>query len=166
MKNKIFLFLILMASAHANAQILDAIRGHTQDIKARFSDHQTITGMVVKQGEIDTAAKGQDFLHQSSGTWSVVRVGNDLYLQSSENFSSSPGPDYHVYVSRGAAIKDNDEFDGTQIEVAPLTKPNGAAYYKLATNDIDTVNSVLIWCKQFNEYIGSADLMAKASALN
>jgi hypothetical protein len=166
MKKKIFLFLILMASAHAHAQIFDAIRGHTQDIKARFSDHQTISGEVVKEGEIDTSAKGQDFLHQSSGTWSVVRVGNDLYLQSSENFSSSPGPDYHVYVSSGAAIKDNDQFDDMQIEVAPLTKPNGAAYYKLATNDIDTVNSVLIWCKQFNEYIGSADLKAKASALN
>ncbi len=40
-----------------------------------------------------------------------------------------------------------------------LIKPNGAAYYKLATTDPADVASVLIWCKQFKEYIGSADLV-------
>ncbi|CAM3643587.1 DM13 domain-containing protein [Polynucleobacter antarcticus] len=97
-------------------------------------------------------------LHSSSGTWSVVRVGNELFLQSGENFRSSPGPDYHVYISKDPAIKDNDQFGKAQIEVSRLSKPNGAAYYKLATDDLDSVHSILIWCKQFKEYIGSADL--------
>jgi hypothetical protein len=139
----------------ANAQVLDAIRGHAQDLKARFSDHKKI------DGEIDTKAKGQDMLHSSSGTWSLMRSGNQLYLQSGEDFRSSPGPDYHVYISSGPAIKDNPEFNDKQIEVARLTKPNGAAYYPLKTQNIDDVRSVLIWCKQFKEYIGSADLLAE-----
>ena len=142
----------------ANAQVLDAIRGHAQDLKARFSDHKKIDGEVLKKGEIDTKAKGQDMLHSSSGTWSLIRANNQLYLQSGENFRSSPGPDYHVYISNGPAIKDNPEFDVKQIEVARLTKPNGAAYYPLKTQNIEDVRSVLIWCKQFKEYIGSADL--------
>ena len=100
-------------------------------------------------------------LHSSSGTWSLVRSGNQLYLQSGEDFRSSPGPDYHVYISSGPAIKDNPEFNDKQIEVARLTKPNGAAYYPLKTQSIDDVRSVLIWCKQFKEYIGSADLVAE-----
>lgn len=146
------------AAVVANPQILDAVIGHTQDIKSRFSEHKVISGETVLQGDIDTNAKGQDALHNSSGTWLVVRVGKELYLQSSPNFKSSPGPDYHVYISSSKAIKDNPEFDEKQIEVGRLTKPNGAAYYKLATTNIDDVQSVLIWCKQFKEYIGSADL--------
>lgn len=74
--------------------------------------------------------------------WSLIKSGGQLYLQSSEDFRSSPGPDHHVYISSGPAIKDN---------------PNGAAYYPLTTKNVDDVVSVLIWCKQFKEYIGSAD---------
>ena len=140
-----------------SAQLLEAIRGHFQDIKVRFDDHQKIEGETIKSGHIDKNAKGQDFLHNSSGEWSVIKVGNQLFLQSSEDFRSSPGPDYHVYISSKSAIKDNDEFDVQQIEVSRLKKPNGAAFYLLKTQDPEEVNSVLIWCKQFKEYIGSAD---------
>jgi hypothetical protein len=41
--------------------------------------------------------------------------------------------------------------------VSRLKKPNGAAYYLLPTQNPEDVSSVLIWCKQFKEYIGSAD---------
>jgi hypothetical protein len=160
------IFLLVLAiwiPTIANAQVLDAIRGHAQDLKARFTDHKKIDGVVLKRGEIDTKAKGQDILHNSSGTWLLVRSGNDLYLQSAEDFRSSPGPDYHVYISSSPAIKDNPEFNEEQIEVARLTKPNGAAYYLLKTRDIEDVVSVLIWCKQFKEYIGSADLNLEKS---
>jgi len=78
--------------------------------------------------------------------------------QSNEDFRSSPGPDYHIYISSKPAIKDNDEFDPQQVEVSRIKKPNGAAFYLLKTQDSDDVSSVLIWCKQFKEYIGSADL--------
>jgi hypothetical protein len=155
------LILALVIPDVANAQVLDAIRGHVQDLKARFTDHQKIDGEVLKRGEIDTSAKGQDMLHSSSGTWSLMRSGNRLFLQSGEDFRSSPGPDYHVYISSDPAIKDNPEFSDKQIEVSRLTKPNGAAFYLLETQNADNVASVLIWCKQFKEYIGSADLVAE-----
>ena len=157
----VFLIFTVAASNAVNAQVLDAILGHAQDLKARFADHKKIDGEVLKRGEIDTKAKGQDALHNSSGTWLLVRSGNQLYLQSGEDFRSSPGPDYHVYISNGPAIKDNPEFNDMQIEVARLTKPNGAAYYLLKTQNIGDVMSVLIWCKQFKEYIGSADLKSE-----
>jgi hypothetical protein len=63
----------------------------------------------------------------------------------------------HVYISSNPAIKDNDEFSAQQIEVSRLKKPNGAAFYLLPTQNPDDVSSMLIWCKQFKEYIGSAD---------
>ena len=160
MKSKMIVILSLMLCdlSAAHAQILDAFRGHIEDIKSRFGDHQKIDGQILKTGMIDTQAKGQDLIHNASGGWTLVRVGQQLYLQSGENFRSSPGPDYHVYVSNGPAIKDNDEFSSIQIEVGRLTKPNGASYYLLKTDDPKDVASVLIWCKMFKEYIGSADL--------
>ena len=130
-----------------NGDLNALIGGHAQDLKARFSDHKKIDGEVLKKGEIDTKAKGQDMLHSSSGTWSLIRANNQLYLQSGEDFRSSPGPYYRVYISSGPAIKDNPEFNDKQVEVARLTKPNGAAYYPLKTHNIEDVRSVLIWCK-------------------
>ena len=152
-----FLFVGLMPTA--NAQILDAIRGHVQDLNARTEDHQKIEGVILKRGQIDKNAKGQDLIHNSSGEWSLVKVGNQLFLQSSEDFRSSPGPDYHIYISSKPAIKDNDEFSSQQIEVSRIKKPNGAAFYLLKTENPEDVSSMLIWCKQFKEYIGSADLL-------
>lgn len=157
-KKAFTLSLLLFCLSAGNAQILDAFRGHVQDIRSRFGDHQKIDGQILKMGTIDTKAKGQDIIHNSSGTWSLVRVGQQLYLQSGEDFRSSPGPDYHVYVSNGPAIKDNDEFSSRQVEVGRLSKPNGAGYYLLKTEDVQDVASILIWCKKFKEYIGSADL--------
>lgn len=159
MNSNLFLSLVLVwVMPTANAQILDVIRGHVQDIRVRFDDHQKIEGDLIKRGLIDKNAKGQDLIHNSSGEWSVIQVGNQLFLQSSEDFRSSPGPDYHVYISSKSAIKDNDEFSVQQIEVGRLKKPNGAAFYPLKIQNPDEIRSVLIWCKQFKEYIGSADL--------
>ena len=155
--NILLLRVLLLLPVSASAQFLDAIIGHVQDLKARMNDHQKIEGEVIKRGQIDSNAKGQDLLHNSSGEWSLIKVGNQLFLQSSEDFRSSPGPDYHIYISNKAAIKDNDEFSVQQIEVSRLKKPNGAAFYLLKTQDPAEVHSMLIWCKQFKEYIGSAD---------
>ena len=150
---------LLLISTSASAQLLDAIRGHAQDLKLRFESNQKVEGDILKRGQIDKNAKGQDLIHNSSGEWTLVKVGDQLFLQSSENFRSSPGPDYHIYISNKPAIKDNDEFSSQQVEVSRIKKPNGAAFYLLKTQNPEDVNSVLIWCKQFKEYIGSADLL-------
>ena len=158
---KLSIFLLsalLLLPISASAQLLDAIRGHVQDIKSRFEDNQKVEGDIIKRGQIDKNAKGQDLIHNSSGEWSLIKVGNQLFLQSSEDFKSSPGPDYHIYISSKPAIKDNDEFSAQQIEVSRIKKPNGAAFYLLKTQNPEDINSMLIWCKQFKEYIGSADL--------
>ncbi|MBU3574435.1 DM13 domain-containing protein [Polynucleobacter sp. UK-Mo-2m-Kol15] len=156
--NTLLLSALLLIPFSASAQLFDAIRGHVQDLKVRFDDHQKIEGDIIKRGQIDKNAKGQDLIHNSSGEWLLVKVGDQLFLQSSEDFRSSPGPDYHIYISSKSAIKDNDEFSAQQIEVSRVKKPNGAAFYLLKTQNPEDINSMLIWCKQFKEYIGSADL--------
>jgi len=156
--NILLLSALLLLPISSSAQLLYAIRGHAQDIKSRFEGNQKAEGDILKRGQIDKNAKGQDLIHNSSGEWLLVKVGDQLFLQSSEDFRSSPGPDYHIYISSKPAIKDNDEFSAQQIEVSRIKKPNGAAFYLLKTQNPENINSMLIWCKQFKEYIGSADL--------
>ena len=159
MKSLIILSAIVLCSP-AEAQVLDALKGHVRDLRDRTQPDAFIAGELLKRGKIDETAKGQDLLHSSKGSWTLVRSAGALYVQSGDDFRSSPGPDYHVYVSAKPAIKDNDEFVGSgQIEVGRLVKPNGAAFYKLpASLSASDVRSVLVWCKRFREYIGSADL--------
>ena len=151
-------FLSVLYPSAGLAGVSDVIVGHVNDIKARLSDGQTVQGRVLKTGEIDTTAEGQDGLHWSSGNWSLVDVDGVLFLQSAENFRSSPAPDLHVYISENPAIRDNYQFSNDQYEIGPLLKPNGAAFYRLDFTDPKRVQSILIWCKRFSEYIGSADL--------
>ena len=154
----LLVFLSVFYPSAGSAGVSDVIVGHVNDIKARLSDGQTVQGRVLKTGEIDTSAEGQDGLHWSSGNWSLVDVDGVLFLQSAENFRSSPAPDLHVYISENPAIKDNYQFSNDQYDIGPLLKPNGAAFYRLDFTDPKRVQSILIWCKRFSEYIGSADL--------
>ena len=70
--------IILCSHQALNAQVLDAIRGHVQDLKSRLSANQKIEGQILKLGTIDTKAKGQDLVHNSSGTWTLVKLGQQL----------------------------------------------------------------------------------------
>ena len=94
MKLKLSLILLVFVASveDVHAQALDALRGHLRDFRNRFDDHQRLNGQILKRGEIDTKAKGQDLVHNSSGTWYLVKFGHRLYLQSGEDFRSSPGP--------------------------------------------------------------------------
>ena len=149
--NALFLSAFLLLPVSASAQLLDAIRGHAQDLKSRFEDNQKVEGEIIKRGQIDKNAKGQDLIHNSSGEWSLIKSGNQLFLQSSEDFKSSPGPDYHIYISSKSAIKDNDEFSAQQIDVSRIKKPNGAAFDLPPINHLQSVRIKLLTIGEIHE---------------
>jgi hypothetical protein len=66
MNKKTLALVCLLFTSSAHSQILEAITGHANDIKARFSRSTFINGVTLKQGDIDTTAKGQDLIHNSS----------------------------------------------------------------------------------------------------
>ena len=45
---------------NANAQLLDAIRGHAQDLRVRFDDHQKIEGELIKRCLLYTSPSPRD----------------------------------------------------------------------------------------------------------
>ena len=131
--------------------------GHFDDFKSRFTADQIIEGDVVAKGSFRDDDRGQDFLHRGSGGVSIKVVDGKRFVQLESDFTSTPGPDYHVYVSFFNGIEDIREFNSFQsLELGKLIKGSGASFYEIP--DGATVRSVTIVCKQFNAFITSADL--------
>ena len=86
----------------------------------------------------------------------VIHAPEGRLIQLAPNFSSTPGPDYHVYISQDSNVDHEDRFDkATQIELGRLIKGSGASYYEIPEST--EFQSVTVWCKAFNEFIVSAD---------
>ena len=160
MKKTVLLIGLMLASYSTHAGWLDSIStvvgGHISDLQSRFKDEQLIDGKIIATTKFRENDRGQDTLHHGSGSALIVDTPEGRYIQLAPDFSSTPGPDYHVYVSQDTNIDHEDRFVKTsQAELGRLIKGSGASYYKLPDNT--DFQSVTIWCKAFNEFIMSAD---------
>ena len=135
--------------------------GHAKDAISRITpDVELTNGNITHRGTIRENDPGQDPIHRAGGTVTITTNGANRILQLNEDFWSTVGPDYHVYISDTLDIVDEETFEASdQYEVGRLQKGNGASEYKLpALLDLGNV-SVTIWCKAFGEFIGSANVM-------
>ena len=132
--------------------------GHTQDAISRFASDQVMQGVTTARGVFDETAEGRDSAHWANGTVRVVNTqSGKRYIQLNTDFDSGPLPDGHVYYSSHQDINTTDDFSKTnQQEAGKLIKGSGASYYEIPHSAV--VNSVTIYCKKFNVYIGSADM--------
>jgi len=132
------------------------IGGHLGDLQSRFADDELIDGDMIAKALFRSEDRGQDALHRGSGTVILVSTETGSYIQIGPDFTSTPGPDYHVYISTQTGIDHEERFvTANQVELGPLIKGSGASYYKLPEGA--EFQSVTIWCKAFNEFITSAD---------
>ena len=161
--------LLLGIAAIATYSYWDDIKtivgGHTKDLTTRITHtDEIISGGILATGMINEDARGQDPVHNSSGTIGIVSANDGKYVQIGSDFKSSPGPDYHVYISLGGNIDDEQDFNlFKHFELGPLKSGKGASYYSIPEDVYAEVNhlsrfSVVIWCKRFGAYIGSATM--------
>lgn len=160
LKHIILLIICAMISTTVHAGWLDdiktAVGGHISDLKSRFMDDQVIDGDIIARTQFREEDPGQDMLHHGSGSVYIVNTPTGRFIQLAPDFFSTPGPDYHVYVSQDTGIDHEDKFvKANQVELGRLIKGSGASYYKLPENTL--YQSVTIWCKAFDEFIMSAD---------
>ena len=167
MRTFAILMVCLLVPLGASAGILDdigaAIKGHVDDVKSRINATDEVIDAVTTytSGEFRPDDIGSDFLHNGSGSVSIVDdINGDTYIQLGSDFKSTPGPDYHVYISTSTGIVDEESFYASvQIEVGELKAGSGATYYKLPEGvSVFDVKSVTIWCKRFGAFITSADM--------
>ena len=98
--------------------------------------------------------------HETAGTARIIRLNKGEYVLRLENFSTTNGPDLHVWLSEETAGGNWFKYrNGRRIELGALKANNGNQNYEMpATADLDGIRSVVIWCKRFSVAFGSAPL--------
>ena len=99
-------------------------------------------------------------LHPTQGIATVYRVGDGSHVLRFTNFSTSNGPDVHVYM-----VAANDANDAPTVLQAGfidlgLIKGNvGDQNYTLGSDvDLSKYRAVSVWCKRFSVNFGTAPL--------
>lgn len=85
------------------------------------------------------------------GTATLTDSLGTLYLTLSNDFSTNPGPDLHLYLSINDAAP--TMLLNTNVEIAPLSNSMGGQSYVVPGNyTIDDFDYVLVHCKQYNHF--------------
>lgn len=99
--------------------------------------------------------------HETKGTATVFQLADGKKTLRLTDFSTSNGPDVHVYLVAAGDAKDNDAVTKAGfIDIGSLKGNIGDQNYELpAGADLAKYRSVAIWCKRFSVNFGAAPLM-------
>jgi hypothetical protein len=98
--------------------------------------------------------------HDTSGTARVLELPDGSRVLRLEGFSTSDGPDVHVWLSEAAAGGDWGSYDdGRHVPLGEIKATEGNHNYAIpADADLAGLRSAVIWCDRFNVAFGSAAL--------
>ncbi len=98
--------------------------------------------------------------HETAGTARLIRLDRGDYVLRLENFSTTNGPDLHVWLSEKTAGGNWFKYrNARHVELGDLKANKGNQNYELPTStDLGGIRSVVIWCKRFSVAFGSAPL--------
>jgi len=97
--------------------------------------------------------------HTTTGRALLLRLPDGSAVLRLENFSTSNGPDVHVYLSAAPADGPSDTFGRNPIELGSLKANQGNINYAVpAGANLATVKAAVIWCRRFSVGFGVASL--------
>lgn len=98
--------------------------------------------------------------HDTTGTARVLELPDGSRILRVEGFSTSDGPDVHVWLSDAPAGGDWHAYDdGRYVALGEIKATDGNHSYAIPTGtDLTGLRSVVIWCDRFNVAFGSAAL--------
>jgi hypothetical protein len=107
-------------------------------------------------------------LHPTSGTATVYQLGDSSRILRFTNFSTSNGPDVHVYMVAADDAKDAAAVEHAGFIDLGVIKGNiGDQNYTLSSDlDLEKYRAVSIWCKRFSVNFGAAALRPTGAAQN
>ena len=104
---------------------------------------QTLTGNFV----------GADAIHQGSGSFQLVEEDGERFIELSEDFSSTRGPDLFVWIVNGDDTED-------RVNLGRLQSARGAQRYALPADvNLDDYDRVIIWCRTFRVLFSTAEFI-------
>ncbi|HEX2300582.1 MAG TPA: DM13 domain-containing protein [Pseudonocardiaceae bacterium] len=98
--------------------------------------------------------------HETTGVARVLQLPDGSRLVRLADFSTSDGPDLHVWVTDQTAGGEWGKYDdGRYLALGELKATDGNQNYAIpAAADLAGLTSVVIWCDRFNVAFGSAPL--------
>ncbi|MFC4854775.1 DM13 domain-containing protein [Actinophytocola glycyrrhizae] len=98
--------------------------------------------------------------HDTSGTARVLELPDGSRVLRLEGFSTSDGPDVHVWLSDATAGGEWGSYDdGRFVALGEIKATDGNHNYLIpADADLAGLRSAVIWCDRFNVAFGSAAL--------
>ena len=103
----------------------------------------------------------QSYEHDTSGTASLIRVGQD-YVVRLADFATSNGPDVKVWLTRAPATGAEGSRSAGYVSLGDLKGNHGSQNYVVPSGvDPAKYGTVVIWCDRFSVPFGAAAL-AKA----
>jgi hypothetical protein len=107
-------------------------------------------------------------LHPTQGTAAVYQMGDGTRVLRFTNFSTSNGPDVHVYMVASDDAKDAATVERAGFVDLGVIKGNiGDQNYTLGNDlDLSKYRAVSIWCKRFSVNFGAAGLRPTQTSQN
>jgi len=107
-------------------------------------------------------------LHPTSGTATIYQTGDGPRVLRFTNFTTSNGPDVHVYMVAADDAKDAASVERAGFIDLGVIKGNvGDQNYVLGSDlDLAKYRAVSIWCKRFSVNFGAAALRPAEAAQN
>ena len=104
--------------------------------------------------------------HDTSGTARILRLTDGTRVLRLENFSTSDGPDVHVWLTdRRAGGPDGSFDDGRYVKLGKMKATDGNQNYPIPPDaQLNGLHSAVIWCDRFNVAFGSVPLNLSATA--
>lgn len=123
----------------------------------------TMSGEMTK-----TLSSGEfaSYAHETKGDAKVVMVDDKKFVQLS-NFSTSNGPDVHLYLVKGLDASQDAVKKNGYIDLGVLKGNIGDQNYEIPANvDLEKYQAVSIWCARFSVAFGGASLAGKTAFLS
>jgi len=107
-------------------------------------------------------------LHPTEGTATIYQMGDGTRVLRFTSFSTSNGPDVHVYMVAADDAKDSATVEKAGFVDLGVIKGNiGDQNYTLGSDlDLTKYRAVSIWCKRFSVNFGAAALRPTEASQN
>ena len=116
----------------------------------------------VSEASFQTLSSGnfQDAVHKVSGRALLIQGGGQKFVRL-EDFLTENGPDLHLYlVQNPTGSPDGNDF----VNLGKLRSTQGNVNYEIpAEVDLNSIQSVSVWCKAFSVNFGFAQLSQDSS---
>lgn len=101
-----------------------------------------------------------DAEHDTSGTAKILQLADGRRYLRLENFSTSDGPDVHVWLTDRTSGGSWGKYDdGEYVRLGELKATDGNQNYRIpADADLGSMRSAVIWCDRFNVAFGTATI--------